>query len=218
MKRVFRRPSPAMIVAIVALIAALGGSAVAGGVLNKKKAKNIANNVVTQRAPGLSVASAKSADSATSATSATNATNANNATNATNAANVDGMSGATFKRTYITTTAFENVLTIDGLTVRARCIDAGGVNPDQLDLDAVSGVENSEISADLVGTGDSAQHNIDLDFDAGDAFDMRPGDLASSSGSIVFSTDTSVVTVNYYASEVFLGLGCQTAGVGFGTS
>jgi hypothetical protein len=65
--KVFRRPSPAMIVAIVALIAALGGSAVAGGVLNKKKAKNIANNVVTQRAPGLSVASAKSADSANSA-------------------------------------------------------------------------------------------------------------------------------------------------------
>jgi hypothetical protein len=64
MKRVFRRPSPAMVVAIVALIAALGGTAIAGGVINKKKAKNIANNVVTQRAPGLSVASAKSADNA----------------------------------------------------------------------------------------------------------------------------------------------------------
>jgi hypothetical protein len=65
MKRVLRRPSPAMVIAIVALIAALGGTAIAGGVINKKKAKNIANNVVTQRAPGLSVASAKSADNAT---------------------------------------------------------------------------------------------------------------------------------------------------------
>jgi hypothetical protein len=64
MKRVIRRPSPAMIVAIVALIAALGGTAVAGGFITKKKAKNIANNQITQRAPGLSVASAKSADSA----------------------------------------------------------------------------------------------------------------------------------------------------------
>jgi hypothetical protein len=64
MKRVIRRPSPAMVVAIVALIAALGGTAIAGGVINKKKAKNIANNVVTQRAPGLSVASAKTADNA----------------------------------------------------------------------------------------------------------------------------------------------------------
>jgi hypothetical protein len=72
MKKVLRRPSPAMIVAIVALIAALGGTAIAGGVINKKKAKNIANNVVTQRAPGLSVSHAVSAD---------NANNANNANN-----------------------------------------------------------------------------------------------------------------------------------------
>jgi hypothetical protein len=51
MKQVFRRPSPAMVVAIVALIAALGGTAVAGGALNKKKV----NNIITNRAPGLSV-------------------------------------------------------------------------------------------------------------------------------------------------------------------
>ena len=62
MKRVFRRPSPAMLVAIAALIVALGGTAVAGGVLNKKKVKNISNNQITQRAPGLSVASAKNSD------------------------------------------------------------------------------------------------------------------------------------------------------------
>jgi len=58
MKRVFRRPSPAMVIAIVALIAALGGTAIAGGVLNKKKVKNISNNQITKRAPGLSVANA----------------------------------------------------------------------------------------------------------------------------------------------------------------
>jgi hypothetical protein len=47
-----------MIVAIAALIVALGGTAIAGGVLNKKKVNKIINN----RAPGLSVASAKHAD------------------------------------------------------------------------------------------------------------------------------------------------------------
>ena len=51
-----------MVVAIVALIAALGGTAVAGGALNKKKVKNISNNQITQRAPGLSVKSADNAD------------------------------------------------------------------------------------------------------------------------------------------------------------
>jgi hypothetical protein len=77
MKKVLRRPSPAMVVAIVALIAALGGTAVAGGVLNKKKAKKIANSAITKRAPGLSVAHAKSADSAGSANTLTGLTKIN---------------------------------------------------------------------------------------------------------------------------------------------
>ena len=77
MKRVFRRPSPAMVVAMVALIAALGGTAIAGGVLNKKKV----NNIISNRAAGLSVLKAKSADSATNATNATSANTAGSARN-----------------------------------------------------------------------------------------------------------------------------------------
>ena len=46
-----------MVVAIVALITALGGSAIAGGVLNKKKV----NKIITNREPGLSVTSCKNA-------------------------------------------------------------------------------------------------------------------------------------------------------------
>jgi len=52
------RPSPAMVVAMLALIAALGGTAIAGGVLNKKKV----NTIITNRAPGLTVAKAKDSD------------------------------------------------------------------------------------------------------------------------------------------------------------
>jgi hypothetical protein len=58
MKRVFRRPSPAMVIAIVALIAALGGTAIAAGVLSKKKVKKIANSQITKRESGLSVKNA----------------------------------------------------------------------------------------------------------------------------------------------------------------
>lgn len=54
------RPSPAMIVAVAALIVGIGGTAVAGGVLNKKKV----NTIITNRAPGLAVKSAKKADDA----------------------------------------------------------------------------------------------------------------------------------------------------------
>jgi hypothetical protein len=46
-----RRPSPAMVVAVAALIVALCGTAVAGGVLNKKRV----NKIITRRAPGLGV-------------------------------------------------------------------------------------------------------------------------------------------------------------------
>ena len=61
MKKRLRRPSPAMVVAIVALIAALGGTALAGGFITKKKAKTVADKQITKRAPGLSVASAATA-------------------------------------------------------------------------------------------------------------------------------------------------------------
>jgi hypothetical protein len=66
MKRFVRRPSPAMIIALVALIAALGGTAIAKKGGDKKSDKKIANKVVTKRAPGLSVASAKTANVAQS--------------------------------------------------------------------------------------------------------------------------------------------------------
>lgn len=67
-----RGPSPAMIVAIVALVAALGGTAIAGGVLNGKKVKRISRKVsrkisnqqITRRSPSLRVAFSRSADTA----------------------------------------------------------------------------------------------------------------------------------------------------------
>jgi hypothetical protein len=56
-----RRPSPALVVACLALVAALAGTAVAGGVLTSKKAKKIANAQITKRAPGLTVKNAATA-------------------------------------------------------------------------------------------------------------------------------------------------------------
>jgi hypothetical protein len=49
MKRVFRRPSPAMVIAMVALLVALGGTAIAATVLSKHQVKNIAKSVLKQR-------------------------------------------------------------------------------------------------------------------------------------------------------------------------
>ena len=62
------RPSPALIVAVVALVAAVAGTALAGpgaqtsNVKNRKLAREVANAQITKRAPNLSVANAATLD------------------------------------------------------------------------------------------------------------------------------------------------------------
>jgi hypothetical protein len=121
-----RTPSPALVVSLVALVAALGGTSYAAFSLPKnsvgtKQLKNkavtsskIKNGAVTSskiNTSGLTVPNASHANSADNATNATNATNANHATsadsatnaghatsadNATNATSVDGMQLTSF--------------------------------------------------------------------------------------------------------------------------
>ena len=84
------RPSPALAVAALALVAALAGTAVAGpgastSAITKAKVKKVSNKQITKRAPGLSVAHA---DTATTANTASSANTANNATTADKANNV----------------------------------------------------------------------------------------------------------------------------------
>jgi hypothetical protein len=88
------RPSPGLVVAIAALVAALAGTAVAADPVattarldkkEKKQAKKIARKQIRKLAPGLSVDHANTADSATNAENADNATNAQNAENANTA-------------------------------------------------------------------------------------------------------------------------------------
>jgi hypothetical protein len=80
------RPSPAIIVAVLALVAALAGTAIAGpqaisGALTKSTVKKIAKKQINKLAPALSVA---------------NAVNAQNATNATNADALEGQPASAF--------------------------------------------------------------------------------------------------------------------------
>jgi hypothetical protein len=82
------RRSPATLVAVIALIAALGGTAIAAGGLTgtqKKQVRKIATKVFKSNIGGATVAHAGSADSATKATTATKATEATKATTATTA-------------------------------------------------------------------------------------------------------------------------------------
>src|SRR5262245_13682161 len=87
------RPSAGLVVAMVALIAALGGVAAAGPIrkaLTRTKVVTIADQEISSKAPGLSVSHAKTADTAGSASSANHATQADNAGFAANAGALDG--------------------------------------------------------------------------------------------------------------------------------
>ena len=70
------RPSPAIVVAVLALVAAVAGTAVAGpgastSKITKKKVTKIADKEIKKLAPGLSVAHADTADTANTAGNAT---------------------------------------------------------------------------------------------------------------------------------------------------
>ncbi len=97
------RLSPSLIISILALIVALAGTAVAGGVLNKKKVKkisrNVANKQIDTRAPGLTVSHAGTANSAGTATNADHAGNADSAGTANNASQLGGIAPGGYERT-----------------------------------------------------------------------------------------------------------------------
>ena len=109
-KSLLGRPSPALVVSIVALVVALGGTAYAGslipnnsvgtkqlqnGAVTTKKIKNAAVTASKINTSGLNVPTANFAISAGSAGSATNASHASSADNATNAGHASSADGLT---------------------------------------------------------------------------------------------------------------------------
>jgi hypothetical protein len=80
LRRIRRLPSPALVIASLALILAIGGGAAFALTHNERKAvkkiaRNIANKKITQRAPTLSVDHAQTANHANNADTATAAGN-----------------------------------------------------------------------------------------------------------------------------------------------
>ena len=92
----FRLPSPAFVIATVALFAALGGTSFAATkvIASTHKDKKADTKLVKKLAPTLNVKHAKTADIATAAANATHATTADSATNATNAGNAANAANA----------------------------------------------------------------------------------------------------------------------------
>jgi hypothetical protein len=122
-----RMPSPAILVAVLALVAALAGTAIAGPTatvsVSKKKVKKIAKKQaikqINKLAPGLSVASAETANTADSANTANTAAQAQNASTANGVKPIKVSFAAP---TSTPATAFVNQ---GGVRIRGECTGAG---------------------------------------------------------------------------------------------
>lgn len=168
------RQGPVMVLAALALVFAVVGTAVAGPDLYAKKlskskvksiAKKQANKQIKAQAPTLSVANADTADNAT------NAANADNADNATNAANAAAVGGNRIVRIDFRPTAATNevILDLNGLRMRADC---SGTNDT---ITAETTVNDSEIAFHTIRAGLSESSGDDGDFDVGDSLNLHPG-------------------------------------------
>jgi hypothetical protein len=128
------RPSPGMIVAVIALVLAAGGTAFATNTVSvaaKKKHADVKQDtkLVKKLAKSLSVKFAKNAGHATSANSATNATNATSAghassadtaTNAGHATNADTATNAGHATSADSATRANSAATTDGFVIFPR--------------------------------------------------------------------------------------------------
>src|SRR5215211_2319231 len=166
------RPSPALLVAVAALIAALAGTAVAEVATTarldkkeKKQVRKIARKQINKLASGLSVANADNATNAQNAVNAQNAESADNATTANNANAVDGVSAAGIRYRQNAVNNPTQILNLGGLQLVANC-DGG-----DLSLTADTSVDNSQfISASMDAAESDVDNGIaDEDFDTADA-------------------------------------------------
>jgi hypothetical protein len=143
LRRLKSHASPAMVVAMTALIVALAGTAVAGGVLNKKKVNTIINN----RAAGLSVLKAKSADSATKAGNVFGAS-----ANASGALTTATLAGTSVQKTsnvfrYTFPRSVQGCVPVAGGSFSSDfvAILAGTANPNSIDVTFFSGVGDNSL-------------------------------------------------------------------------
>ncbi len=201
MKRRLRAPSPALVISLIALFVALGGTSYAAITLPKASvgAKQLKKNAVTAlkikngavtaaklNTHGLNVPNAKHAASADSATSATNATNA---------ATVGGQTVKVIQWKAPPGTATQTIFSAEGLTITGSCDASSNITVDAKGTNA----QNSEFRLQGNASATAFFKNVHQ-FDDTSSASLVDGDGAhrEGSGQIVYATvDGHVVTMSY---------------------
>jgi hypothetical protein len=221
------RPSAAMIVALIALFVALGGTTYAvrglpsksvGSAQLKRNAvrtKNIkARNVTKSRIARGAVDSSIVASNSLTGNNIRESTlgtvpKANNAVNADNAAKVGGRSVQKFSFVAPAGTGPTVALSLNGLILTATCATGPA-----LTVTATTTVNGAVIHANVGQLGDTTSYLPDNSFDVGDTFDPLPPSATDAIGDLVFARpDGEVVTATYLAQKT---TGCVFAGTAIG--
>lgn len=213
------RPSPAMIVACLALFVALGGTSFAAVKLSKNSVgqREIKKNgVASSEVKNNSLTGADIVESKLGQVpSAASASNATNAANATNAGAVNGQRIIKINHKVAAASPDTVIFNENGLTITAKCPTALTSS-----LEATSGKEDSSIYTWVMGDGvpPAADPTQDDDegggFDTGDTFDLFNGQPANVNFAQFFWTDTSgnVVSGSLLSDEVGGTAGCELIG------
>ena len=168
MKNMMRRPTPATVIALVALGVALGGTATGATVLlngsrikkasipgNRLKRDSVTGKQIKESSLGnvpkatsaTNAAHAGTADSATNAANATHAGTADSATNAAIAANANSVDGITVRKVfYAPATATSTptpILSLGGLTLSATC--GGG----DVAIRVTSAIDHADLTSEM---------------------------------------------------------------------
>jgi hypothetical protein len=191
-----RRPSPALIISIIALVMAMGGTGYAALKLPKNSvgAKQLRNNSVTGakvKNHSLTGSDVKLSSLGT-VPSATNATNATNATTAANASALQGHPASDFAtgpgNQKIDFRAADNtgptqIFNGGGLTLTAACSNTG-----TLTLNATTSVDHAEIQS--YGDGSDTK---DDDFQVSETHDIAGTAAENEERDIVYTTPSGPV-------------------------
>ena len=193
LRRIRRLPSPALVIASIALILAVGGGSAALALTDrqsdKRIAKRVANKQITKRAPGLSVNHAGSANTANHANTA------------------DSLNGQTIVP--INTTTAGNLFSLNGLTLSC----SAGV----ITATSSSGGEISAVGVDTITDNDTDNRIFHATLAAGGSVNVVGGtatepDTISQSEHIYYrGGNGAIITMDFNA----LG-GCNNYGSAVG--
>jgi hypothetical protein len=230
MKRLLgRRPSPAMLVALIALFVAMGGTTFAVTRVPKRsvgsaqiKSRAIVKRTLRARNVTRTKIARNAIDSGLVQRDAlrgsdileTSLSTVPSATKATTADEINGMKLERFSLRVPAGTASANVLTMGGLSINAGCSTGPA-----LTVSATTSVDNAtihsggEVDGGMTDTPFAVESD---DFDTVDTFSPLPASHTNLTGSLVYGRQDGIVVTADFLAEETVGGGCVFAGIARG--